>query len=345
MSIENGLFNRTLKVGVGLSSLSTNIFYFTIPWHPQSYIDEIRLANINSGVDSTVNSMVILANGAHYRTTSGTDGRSHIIARDTTDKALSAAEGMFASYTFNPPIYHSNLYNKPYLNVAFVFSASQFVKPFVTVTGRKANAENYIKTDSLKTGIFKDYRVLVGKNQSGSAGTGGIIYDVSGIASGRGGENASQFSFASTNDYIYIGSKRQIDHWDFQVGTAATYVSALTGQYWSSAGNGWSTFTAVDDTSSGNSDTMRFSGVIEGSGLGSSTWGAVVFRPTDNLQLPADPLTVLTDSIAAGTTPPINSPENQPRFWVRFKMNTVTYPVGLNKILPVEEVYDNTGTS
>ena len=88
---------------------------------------------------------------------------------------------------------------------------------------------------------------------------------------------------------------------------------------------------------------MRYSGIIEAVGLGSSTtWGPVVLRYTDNVQLPADPLTTLTDSIVAGTTPPIFAPENSPRYWVRFKMNTVSIPLLLNKILPIDEAYDPT---
>jgi hypothetical protein len=341
MSIENGLYNRVLKSGVGISGISTNLIYFNVPWYPQSYVDQISLGNL-SGVDSTVSAIVLIDSGAHYRFNT-TDMKSHVIYRDTTDKALSTAEGMLVNWTFNPGLYVDNLYNRPYLSVAIIFSASQVIKPFLTVVGRKANSNTYIKSDSTRITALNDYRVLIGKNQTGTGGTAGTIFDVTSLALGNGGENKSQFSFSSTNDYVYIGSKKQIDHWDFQIGTGATWISTLTGQYWNTAGSGWSTFTAIDDTSSGNSDTMRYSGMIEASGIGlSTTWGPVIFRPSDNTQLPADPLTVLTDSIVAGTTPPIYAPENSPRHWVRFKMNTVPIPLLLNKILPVEEVYDPT---
>lgn len=341
MSIENGLYNRILKSGVGISSISTNVIYFNVPWYPQSYVDQISLSNL-SGADSTVNSITLLDSGAHYRNNS-TDMKGHTIFRDTTDKALSSVEGFLVNWTFNPGIYVDNLYNRPYLNVLINFSATQFVKPFLTVVGRKANSGTYINSDSTRITIANDYRVLMGKNQSGGGGTGGQIYDVTSLAIGNGGENKNQFAFSATNDFVYIGSKKPIDHWDFQIGTGATWVSTLTGQYFNSAGSGWSTFTVLNDTSSGNSDTMRYSGVIESVGLGSSTtWGPVVFRYTDNVQLPADPLTTLTDSIVAGTTPPIFAPENSPRYWVRFNMNTVPIPLLLNKILPVEEVYDPT---
>lgn len=341
MSAENGLYNRVLKAGVGITNTSTNIFYFTIPWHPQSYIDQISLGNL-SGVDSTVNAIGILDSGAHYRFNS-TEGKAHYIYRDTTDKTLSTAEGMLVNWTFNPGIYIDNLYNRSYLSVVVTFSASQFVKPILTVVGRKANAGTYIKSDSTKLNPARDYRVLMGKNQSGSNGTGGLIYDVTSLATGHGGDNASLFNFASANDYVYVGSKVPIDHWDFQIGTGASWVSTLTGQYWNTAGSGWSTFTVIDDTSSGNSDTMKFSGIIEASGIGQSTvWGPVVFRNADNAQLPQDPLTTLKDAIVAGTTPPVNTPDNSPRYWVRFKMNTCPYPLQISKILPVDEAYDPT---
>ena len=65
-----------------------------------------------------------------------------------------------------------------------------------------------------------------------------------------------------------------------------------------------------------------------------------MFRPTDNVQLPADPLTTLTDAIVAGTTPPVVAPENSPRYWVRFKVgSTVGSTILVNSILPVKEYY------
>ena len=97
MSIENGLYNRALKSGIGLSQTNSSLFYFTIPWHPQSYIDQITLTNYNAN-DSTVTALVILNTGAHYRL-SPTDSKSHVIYRDATDKALSSAEG-YAVYFY-----------------------------------------------------------------------------------------------------------------------------------------------------------------------------------------------------------------------------------------------------
>ncbi len=339
MSIENGLYNRALRSGVGLSQTLSNVFYFTIPWHPQSYVEQITLANYGSN-DSTVSAIVLLDTGAHYRN-SPTDNKSHVIYRDTTDKALSTAESMNVTWSFNPPIYHDNLYNRPYLNVAVVLGAATLIKPYMTAYGKKANAPTYLKTDSLKITGNKDYRVLIGKNQSGPGGTGGQVYDVTGLAVGHGGDNSSFFNFSSANDYLYIGSKRQIDHWEFQIGTGATWLTTLTGQQWNSAGAGWSTFAIIDDTSSGNGDSMKYSGIVEAVGIGQSVGvSPVVLRNSDNAQLPQDPLTTLQDAITNGTTQPVNIPENSPRYWVRFKLSAAPIPLILNKVLPIDEAYD-----
>jgi len=95
MSAENAIYNRVLKAGVGISNTNASFFYFTIPWHPQSYIDQISLVNL-SGVDSTVNAIGIFDSGAHYRNSS-TDGKGHYIYRDTTDKALTSTEGFLVT--------------------------------------------------------------------------------------------------------------------------------------------------------------------------------------------------------------------------------------------------------
>ena len=339
MSIENGLFNRQLKASIGLSSTTGTTFYFTLPWHPQSFIDEVRLSN-TSGVAFTATSFNILDVGAHYRN-STVDGKSHVIYRDPTDKNATANESFWTNWNFNPPIYHDNLYNRPYLNIAITMTESRTMAPYLTVVGRKSNQPTYIK-DRTKVGNYNDYRVLVGVNQTGIGGTGGQIFDVTNTAKGNGGDNVARFGFGTTNDYIYVGSSTMIDHWEFQVAFGATYPATLTSQIWSGAG--WSDFTAIDDTSTGNSDTMRFSGIIEGLGIGSSTWTPVVFRPSTNVQLPNDPLTGIADSMGiTGTYPIVMLPPNPPRYWARFRINTSTNallePLRLAKILPIEESY------
>ena len=338
MSVINGLYYQHLRSSVGFTATGS-LFYATLPWHPQSTIDEIRITN-TAGTAFTVTNLVIVNSGAHYRNSS-TDGKGHIIYRDPTDKNATSNEGFWASYLFNTAIFHENLYDRPFLNILVNLSESKTNYPMkITATGKKAASTSYLKADNQGLEVLSDYRVLIGKAQSGAGGTAGTIYDVTGIAKGTGGENLSQFNFNATTDYIYVGSKKKVDHWEFQVGIGLTAPANLQGQYWN--GTDWTTFNLIDDTSSGNSDTMRYSGIIEAVGLGSSSWGPVVFRSTDNLQLPADPLTTLTDSIVDGTTPPIYAPENSPRYWVRFKMNTVSIPLLLNKILPIDEAYDPT---
>jgi hypothetical protein len=181
---------------------------------------------------------------------------------------------------------------------------------------------------------------LIGKTQSGTGGTAGTIYDVTGLAKGTGGENASQFNLAATTDYVYVGSSKKIDHWEFQVGIGLTAPASLQGQYWN--GSAWTTFTVIDDTSTGNSDTMKFSGIVEGSGLGSSSWSPVKADFSSNTLLPNDPLTVQQNRIIAGGYPIVVLPPNAERYWVRFNLSAVATGgiVSFNKILPVSETYE-----
>lgn len=338
MSVVNGLYYQVLRSSVGFTVTGTSV-YATLPWYPQSTIDELKITNV-SGAAFTVSAFSILNTGAHYRN-STTDGKSHVIYRDGTDVNATAAESYFARWGFNPPVFHENLYDRPFLNIAVTFSESKTGIPLrITAVGKKALPTTSARTETNAIEITNDYRVLVGRGQSGSAGTGGTIFDVTRVAIGNGGENAPEFKFALTNDYIYVGSKKKIDHWEFQVGVGASAPSTLTGEIWN--GSAWSAFTVIDDTSTGNSDTMKFSGILEGSGLGSSAWSQVVFRPSDNILLPNDPLTAQQDRIIAGGYPIVVLPENSPRYWSRFKMNTL--PAGseviLSKLLPISEAYE-----
>ena len=323
MSVINGLYNQILKSSIGFTVTGTTV-YATLPWYPQSTIDELKVTNV-SGTAFTVSSIIFLDNGAHYRNSS-TDGRGHIIYRDGTDINGTASESFYARWGFTPSIYHENLYNRPYLNVAFTFTESRAnIGMRVIATGKKALPLDYPRSDNQGIENLDDYRVLIGKAQSGTGGTAGTIYDVTGIAKGTGGENVSQFNLSATTDYIYIGSKKKVDHWEFQVGIGLSAPAILQGQIWN--GSAWSSFTAIDDTSTGNSDTLKFSGIVEGSGLGSSTW---------------IPLTVQQNRIIAGGYPIVVLPPNPERYWVRFNLSAV--PAGgiaaFNKILPVSEVYE-----
>ena len=338
MSVINGLYNQHLKSSVGFTVTGTTI-YATLPWHPQSTVDEIRVTNI-SGTAFTVTALNILDAGAHYRN-STTDGKAHVIYRDPTDKNVLANEAYWTSYELNPPVFHENLYDRPYLNLVVSFTESKTNIPLrITATGKKAVSTSYQKADSQGLEVLNDYRVLIGKAQSGTGGTGGTIYDVTGIAKGSGGENSSQFNLSATNDYIYVGSKKKVDHWEFQVGIGLTAPANLLGQYWD--GSAWSSFTTIDDTSTGNSDTFKFSGIVEGSGLGSSAWSPVKFDYSLNTLLPNDPLTVQQNRIIAGGYPIIVLPPNPERYWVRFNLSSVASGgvVTFNKILPVAETYE-----
>jgi hypothetical protein len=338
MSVINGLYNQILKSSVGFTVSGTSV-YATIPWYPQSTIDELRITNV-SGTAFTVSAFSILNTGAHYRNNT-TDGKAHLIYRDGTDVNATSAESFIARWGFNPAIYHEQLYNRPFLNVAFTFTESRSnIALRISAVGKKALPLDYPRSDTQGLESIDDYRVLVGKAQTGTGGTAGTIYDVTGIAKGNGGENASQFNLNATTDYIYIGSRKKIDHWEFQVGTGLTAPANLLGQVWN--GSAWSSFSVIDDTSTGNSDTMKFSGIVEGSGLGSSTWVPVKADFSANTLLPNDPLTVQQNRIIAGGYPIVVLPPNPERYWVRFNLSAVAADglVTFNKILPVSETYE-----
>jgi hypothetical protein len=338
MSVVNGLYNQILKSSVGFTVSGTSV-YATIPWYPQSTIDELRITNV-SGTAFTVSAFSILNTGAHYRNNT-TDGKAHLIYRDGTDVNATSAESFIARWGFNPAIYHEQLYNRPFLNVAFTFTESRSnIALRISAVGKKALPLDYPRSDTQGLESIDDYRVLVGKAQTGTGGTAGTIYDVTGIAKGNGGENASQFNLNATTDYIYIGSRKKIDHWEFQVGTGLTAPANLLGQVWN--GSAWSSFSVIDDTSTGNSDTMKFSGIVEGSGLGSSTWVPVKADFSANTLLPNDPLTVQQNRIIAGGYPIVVLPPNPERYWVRFNLSAVAADglVTFNKILPVSETYE-----
>jgi len=338
MSVINGLYNQHLRSSVGFTVTGT-VIYATLPWHPQSTVDQIRVTNI-AGIAFTITTLNILDTGAHYRNSS-TDGKAHVIYRDPTDKNAIAADAYFTSYEFTPTIYHENLYDRPYLNLIIALSEQKTNLPLrITATGKKAVSTSYQKADTQGLEILSDYRVLIGKAQTGTGGTAGTIYDVTGLAKGSGGENASQFNLTATSDYIYVGSKKKIDHWEFQVGIGLTAGANLLGQFWN--GSAWTTFTTIDDTSTGNSDTFKFSGIVEGSGLGSSSWLPVRADFSANTLLPNDPLTVQQNRIIAGGYPILVLPPNPERYWVRFNLSAVASGgiVTFNQILPISETYE-----
>ena len=215
MSVINGLYNQHLRSSVGFTVTGTTV-YATLPWHPQSTIDEIRVTN-TAGIAFTITTLNILNTGAHYRN-STIDGKSHVILRDGTDKNATSAEAYWAGYQFNPPIFHDNLYDRPYLNLIVSFTESRTSIPLrITAIGKKAVSTSYQKTDTQGIEVLNDYRVLIGKAQTGTGGTAGTIYDVTGLAKGTGGENASQFNLSATTDYVMLVQVRKSTTGNFKL--------------------------------------------------------------------------------------------------------------------------------
>ena len=338
MSVIYAINGQYLNETVSSGTISGTSIYFTVPWHPSSTIDRIRLWN-NTSSTNNIDEMHILNSGAHFRQ-GAIANNDHVYFSDFNDVTVAASNNYTVIWSLNPPVYIEDLYNRPYLSVLVILkTAVTSGNYFLNVVGKKnVQTSNYVLADRTSVEITKDYRVLVGQNQTGTGGTGGLIYDVSTVASGNGGINASEFAFKSANDYIYVGASKKLDHWDFVLKTPAGTATTITGQIWN--GTTWSTFRTIDNTSSGNSDTLKYSGVIEGAGLGSSVWGPVKLSSANNLLFPNDPLTLLEDSMIAGLTQPVNLPANPPRFWARFKVwNVTSNNIEIAKIVPVLEIY------
>ena len=232
MAIIYGSYNQQLKSTVSLPSTTGSLFYFTLPWYPQSYVDEVRFWN-TSGTACTVTSMLILNDGAHYRNSS-TDNKGQIVYRDPTDKQTYATDAYYASWSMTPAPYSDNIYNRPFLNVLISTTGSTTLTPTIQVIGRKAVGNSYIDTDSQGLLVDKSYKVLIAKSASAIGGTGGTIYDITSAVTKKGGDNAKQAGFATTTDYLYIGSVNKIDHFEFNLSGTATTAAALAMEF----GNG-----------------------------------------------------------------------------------------------------------
>lgn len=340
MAVINHSNSQYLNKTVSSGSISGTVVYFTIPWYPASSIERIRIWNTSSDTKN-LSDLAIMNNGAHVRA-SDISGLDHIVYYDATAKTVTAAGLYTATWNLDPAVYAEDLYCRPFIYVKVTIqSAVTNTTYYCNVVGKKQPSSSYINADATQVMVSDDYRVLVGSSQTGTGGTGGQIYDVTKLAIGNGGENASFFKFSSVNDYIYIGSKKKIDHFEFQVGTASTVLSGtgqtLQAQIWT--GSTWSSVNINDNTSTGNVDTMKFSGLVETIGTGSSTWVPTVFRPSSSILLPNDPLTSQQDRIIAGGYPIVVLPPNPDRYWTRFKLSTYSADVVFNKILPINEIY------
>ena len=336
MAVIYGSYNQQLKSSVSLPSTTGSLFYFTLPWYPQSLIDEVRFWN-TSGTACTVTAMLILNDGAHYRNSS-TDNKGQIVYRDPTDKQTYATDSYYASWAMTPAVYSDNLYNRPFVNILVSTTGSTTITPSIQVIGRKALGGTYVDTDNQGIIVDKSYKVLIAKSASAIGGTGGDIYDITPSVTRKGGENAKQAGFATTTDYLYIGSVNKVDHFEFNLSGTATTAAALSMEFWN--GSTWSAtgVSIMDNTSSGNSDTMRFSGIIENHTTVSG-WTKTRLTGTGNTLI-LDPMTGLGVSIAAGQVKPIGMFYDPERFWWRFSVNRIAGSgISFASILPISEAY------
>ena len=341
MAIVYGSYNQVLDQYVSVQGVgSTDTFYFSIPWHKASYVNHLNVWN-TTGTNFTISGIYLVNNGAHYR--QGGSQLAHLMYADETERTGKAAQNYFISYEIDPEVYVENLYGRNYLDVIVTTkTAISSPKIFVQTVGRKNINFSYILAD--RTSIIRDksYRVLMGKNQSGAGGTGGTCYDITGVMTGRGGENASQAGFATTNDYIYVGSTKKLDHWEFILSGVGQTNASLNAQYWT--GTTWSGtgVTLADCTSSNNSDSMRYSGLIENlniAGIG-TLWKATRMSGT-GLSLMTDPNYTYVEAINAGTIQPGTLAWDPARYWMRFSVSKVVGSgVTIQSLLPIMEGID-----
>ena len=336
MSVVFSQYNSMLQASVSSGVITGQFVYFTLPWWSRSDIKSIRVWNTTNTTISGGYNIYLLTNGAHYRYSPSDN--DHF--RGMSLAVLAKADQLHTAITnFASPVFMETEYNENYTYVMVDLGASKTnITVNLDVVGQKASG---VKTDYMSKAPHynaKDYRIIIGKAQSGAGGTGGTIYDVTQPLSNRGGENASQASFSDGNDYIYVGSSEKLSHWDFGLTQPSTINTTLTAEYWN--GTTWSSsnVSLVDNTSTGNSDTMKFSGLVELKGTWQNSWIPTILEGTS--PRPLDPLTTLHNGINAGTMRMALTPPNPPRYWVRFKVgSTVGSTILVNHILAVKEYY------
>ena len=336
MAVVHSQYNAILSQTVGVTVASTTTIYFNIPWYPASYVDRIMIWNTSSDT-SAITSVVLVNNGAHYRAGNIT-GKDHTFWQDATSQNVLGTNNGTAIYNINPPAYTEDIYFRPYITVKAILGASTSGTFYCKVQGRKAFGTNYSNVDQNHLSKIDDYRVLMGKTQTGVGYTGGSIIDVTNMAIGNGGlANTALFAFESLTDKVYVGSKKKIDHFDFILNTPNSSGCALTAEYWN--GTSWSYIGTYDNTSSGNSDSMKFSGVVEVVGIASSAWNPTKSDHDLNFRIPKDPLTVLQKQVVSGQVPPMLLPYNPERYWIRFGVSALGSTVYIKNILPIDETY------
>lgn len=339
MSVVYNSYNQILRSTVSIPSVgSTNTYFITLPWHPQSLVDGLRVW-ITNGTGATINNFQVINNAAHFR--DNPNDKAHIAYKSLTSTTLDASTNYWGTYDLYPGVYVDELYNRPFVYVKFITGTATTSAFSVSVVGRKAWPS--VVEDSERTSVVvdKNYRVLMGRNQTGSGGTGGQIYDITGPMCKRGGDNTVQASIATTYDYVYVGTTKVCDTFEFNLSGTATSAAPLVMQYWN--GSTWSSSNVVqlDNTSTGNGDSFRFSGIIE---TRDNIAGFVPTVLTGALPMPTDPLYTIQQNINNGLTQPVNTPANPPRYWWRFA--TGANPGGASgtavtftTILPLYEPY------
>jgi hypothetical protein len=336
MSVINGLYYQILDKTVSLGPVSGTVFYFTVPWEANATVDSVRLYS-NSASNYSVVNMIILDDGAHFR--NNPLDMAGIIYADDTTKQGKASNNFLVQWVNIAPVFVANLYNRPYLHIMCETGTAQTnITWYLDVHGKKASPAK--ATFGEATNIIKDpsYRVLAGKGQSGAGGTGGTIYDVTLPMTNKGNTNAEFCNFTAANDYIYVGSTNPERHWEFGITTPAVTATTLTVEYWN--GTTWSTtsVTLLDNTSSGNSNTMKYSGTLEIRSAVLPLWKTTQMDGTS--PKPLDPLNTLIANVTAGTVRPQRFPNNPDKYWVRFKVGDVTGgAIQIGHILPIRQTY------
>jgi hypothetical protein len=338
MSIAYGHFSNALnsQASTGLvNGLAT--IYFTVPWYPASYVDRVRIFN-TTGSTKNISNIGILTNAAHTRFGDNTIVDDYYYF-DPNAYSVSTVSNNSAYYAINPAIYFEDAYSRPYiyLKVTLASNATNDIY-FCDVSGRKALGTSYLRNDLTHIAKNKNFSVVMFKKTLNGLGTTVADVTMNAIGNAINNDNTSSFVIDDARDYIYVGSESLVDHWEFQVGTASTNAGALTGQYWW-AGTAWSSFQVLDNTSSDGSGSLRFSGIIEGAGLGSSAWTPTILDTALNANLPTDIASSIGNSINKGLIYPTTMFNNPSRFWARFKVASIGDAAKFKAILPIHEYY------
>jgi hypothetical protein len=318
--------------------------YFTVPWHPSSRVTRVMIYGESGYTGGTPT--YILKNGAKFRDSAA--NVDQILAVVTSATAVAAA----SVANFDPSVYVEDEYNQPYLTI-MIDPGSYANKVFkIRVYGEKATPSSYTRSDS--NGVAAQnrlgpVRVLKGHFQTGTAGTGGTVFDVTQFAQQRATQstpNQDQFSFMNRFDFIYVGSKSPITKYAFEVGIAGTSGTGLSvdfynGSAWSSTGVTW-----YDNSSDGHKDnsSLVYDGVIEAYGSFTTSWRPSILDGDLLGGRTLDPLIAQKQGIDAGTSV-INNYNYQvypsylgdvgPRYWLRFRMFSHNSVIKLTKITPV----------